>query len=157
MATTTPHVILSIMIISLLLFLHSSTAFNFEDSDIEDGEEYVVDNPFSGRFTARANRLEKQEQQKIEKGAKCDPFISNICNGVFVNNGTGLLRCCRKQCRNMLADRDNCGGCRKKCGYGQLCCYGACVDVAYNKNHCGKCGVQCLPGLKCEYGTCGYA
>ncbi|PIA35246.1 hypothetical protein AQUCO_03600129v1 [Aquilegia coerulea] len=140
-STMLKHVsILSLTIIPLFLILHSCSAFS---TDIEEGEEYLVDTRSLG-FSVRAQ-------------SRCDAITNNICNGISVNNGTGLLQCCKKHCRNILGDRNNCGTCQKKCGFGELCCHGKCINVAYNVDHCGKCNVKCSSGLKCEYGTCGYA
>ncbi|KAF9589997.1 hypothetical protein IFM89_030147 [Coptis chinensis] len=156
MATTTLLklvTLLCIIIIPFFLVLTSCSAFS-TDSDIQDGEEYVVDTPSIG-FSRRA--LITSQPKKIKKGAKCDPITNNICNGISVNNGTGLLYCCKKHCRNVKGDRNNCGTCGHKTGFGELCCNGNPVGVAYNVDHCGKCNVKCSSGLKCEYGTCGYA
>lgn len=92
---------------------------------------------------------------KIKKGARCDASANNICSGI--SNGTGLLQCCKKHCRNVLGDRNNCGAGGHKCRFGQLCWGGNCTDIAYNRDHCGKCDKKCSNGVKCEYGVSGYA
>ncbi|MCL7038462.1 hypothetical protein MKW94_018747 [Papaver nudicaule] len=143
-------VIFSVVVISLFLFLHSSSAYKPEDNDIPDGEDYEVDHPFP-------NEPKGKPKQKIKKGEKCYPWRGNICNGISVNDGAGILQCCRKQCVNLLADGDNCGGCGKKCRFGQQCCYGFCTDVISNPKHCGTCGNRCSPATKCENRFCGYA
>ncbi|KAJ8471925.1 hypothetical protein OPV22_026268 [Ensete ventricosum] len=92
------------------------------------------------------------------KGDRCDPVRSNMCPGIRSKDGTQLLfYCCKNHCRNVLSDRNNCGFCGNKCGFGQLCCSGKCTAVAYDVNNCGQCGTACPPGLRCEYGSCGYA
>ncbi|KAF5189608.1 Stigma-specific protein stig1 [Thalictrum thalictroides] len=150
--TMLKHVsILSLTIIPWFLILHSCSAF---ETDIEDGEVYLVDTQSLG-FSIQAQS--RYQPKKVKKGARCDAITNNICNGISVNNGTGLLQCCKKHCRNVLGDRNNCGTCGQKCGFGKLCCKGKCINVAYNVDHCGKCNVKCSSGLKCEYGTCGYA
>ncbi|XP_057955298.1 protein GRIM REAPER-like [Malania oleifera] len=121
-------------------------------ADAEDYEEYVIDTPLvnsgplRGRFMASI----------IKKGTHCE-VSSNICNGISVNNGAGLLSCCKKHCRNVLRDRNNCGKCGHKCGFGQLCCGGKCTNVGFDALHCGKCNKACDSGVKCEKGSCGYA
>ncbi|KAI4322951.1 hypothetical protein L6164_022597 [Bauhinia variegata] len=142
-------------ILSLLIFLtlHSKMAIstNTEDEDDEE-EEYVVDTPISvsgskSRFLARI----------LKKGMRCDPIANNICNGVPSSKGTGLLYCCKKHCRNVLRDKNNCSRCGHKCKQGQRCCNGICTDVLFHANHCGKCERKCIPGVSCENGFCGYA
>ncbi|KAL9678574.1 hypothetical protein QQ045_016420 [Rhodiola kirilowii] len=126
------------------------------DQDIdEDESEYILDTPFvqgglgTRRFLATVF--------KIKKGARCTANQNNICNGVPANNGTSLLNCCKKHCRNILGDRNNCGACGNKCGFGQRCCNKKCTDILRNKNNCGKCGRKCDKGKGCGYGVCGYA
>ncbi|KAL4204874.1 hypothetical protein AMTRI_Chr01g134390 [Amborella trichopoda] len=93
---------------------------------------------------------------KIKKGTKCD-LSNNVCPGLSLSNGSVLLECCKKHCRNVLSDRNNCGTCLSKCKFGELCCHGVCTNIAYNVDNCGKCGLKCKPGVRCEYGSCGYA
>ncbi|URD86243.1 Stigma-specific protein, Stig1 [Musa troglodytarum] len=90
-------------------------------------------------------------QEAVKKGARCDPVTNNRCSGLQARDGTQLLYCCKKRCRNVLSDRNNCGACGLRCGFGQLCCKGKCTAVAYDVNNCGKCGTVCQPGLRCEY------
>ncbi|XWS10008.1 hypothetical protein CRYUN_Cryun39dG0038600 [Craigia yunnanensis] len=143
--------------ISLLLSLYPQATFSF---DIEDNEEgYVLNHPLiipnlrlRSRFLSNA-----MKKDKSKKGTHCDSnSYYNICNGVSTNNGIGLLYCCKKHCRNVLHDWNNCGQCGNRCKFGQHCCGGVCTDVVYNANHCGKCDEQCS-GVKCEFGYCGYA
>ncbi|KAI3854224.1 hypothetical protein MKW98_024647 [Papaver atlanticum] len=152
-SSTSSLVIFSILIVSLFLFLHSSTAYKPEDNDIADGEEYEVDYPFPDDPKGKP----RGPKQKIKKGEKCYPWRGNICNGIKVNDGAGILQCCRKQCVNLLADPNNCGGCGKTCGFGQQCCAGFCTNVISNAKHCGTCFNQCSPATKCDIGLCGYA
>ncbi|URE35351.1 Stigma-specific protein, Stig1 [Musa troglodytarum] len=95
--------------------------------------------------------------QGVKKGDRCDPVANNVCSGVQAKDGTQLLYCCKNHCRNVLSDRNNCGACGVRCGFGQLCCKGKCTAVAYDVDNCGNCGTVCQPGLRCEYGSCGYA
>ncbi|PIA36635.1 hypothetical protein AQUCO_03300083v1 [Aquilegia coerulea] len=97
--------------------------------------------------------MNRYQPRKIRKGAHCDPKTKNICNGVSVNNGTGILNCCKIHCRNILGDQKNCGHCGHTCGFGELCCHGTCTNVALNVDHCGKCDNKCLQGVRCEYRT----
>lgn len=147
--TTSLLTILSIFI-PLALILHSHVVA----LDGEEDEVYVLDDHFLGLNVRSGSRF---LANKIKKGAHCDASANNICSGISVNNGTGLLQCCKKHCRNVLGDRNNCGTCRHNCGFGQLCCSGKCTDIAYNVDHCGKCDKKCSKGVKCEYGVCGYA
>ncbi|CAN4102898.1 unnamed protein product [Withania somnifera] len=126
-----------------------SSGFLYDD-DSNDEEYYTLDTPFS-------NLSSGKKVTKIKKGASCDANRNNICNGVPANNGTSMLYCCKKHCRNVLGDMNNCGQCQKKCKFGQRCCGGVCTDVVYNPLHCGKCNKACLPGVPCDYGFCGYA
>ncbi|KAK4576778.1 hypothetical protein RGQ29_027352 [Quercus rubra] len=137
------------LVIPLLLSLQYQTAFS---NDIEDYEEYVVDSPLSN-LRSRSRFL----ASVIKKGTHCNPITNNVCNGVSANKGKSLLYCCKKHCRNVLSDKNNCGGCGKKCQEGQHCCNGRCTNTFYNVNHCGECNKKCKNGVKCEYGYCGYA
>lgn len=139
-------------IFCILLLLHTHITLSFELGDTEEDEDYVLDTPLPyhgmrSRFLANI----------IKKGTRCDPISNNICNGISANNGTSLLFCCKKHCRNILRDKNNCGRCGHKCRFGELCCNGKCTNGANNVNHCGKCERKCLPGVKCEFGFCGYA
>ncbi|XP_068666691.1 protein GRIM REAPER-like [Aristolochia californica] len=153
MAATVPFLklvtILCMMVIPLAFIPHSGVA-----QDAEEEEDYVLDNQFPGLNLRAGSRF---LVSKIKKGEHCDPKSNNVCPGVSVNNGTGLLQCCKKHCRNILGDRNNCGKCGQRCAFGQLCCGGVCTNIAYNVGHCGKCNKKCPLGVRCEYGTCGYA
>ncbi|KAK9131809.1 hypothetical protein Scep_011337 [Stephania cephalantha] len=151
--------------ITFILFIqHHCAAFSIDiNDDDNDGDDYyIVDTDSSlgnnnNINVARPQRLLLlQKPKKIKKGAKC-ALQNNICNGVPVNKGTGILHCCKKHCRNVLGDRNNCGSCGHKCGYGERCCNGVCTNVYFNDSNCGKCGKKCSSGDKCEYGYCGYA
>ncbi|KAG4968992.1 hypothetical protein AAZX31_12G213400 [Glycine max] len=146
-----------ILLISLALhnshFVVSSTDID-QDHDIneEEEEEYVLDTaiPHLGprsRFLATI----------IKKGRQCDRETNNICNGVRANKGRDLLFCCKKHCRNVLSDKNNCSVCGNKCKQGERCCNGVCTNVLSNVRHCGKCNKQCSPGDSCGNGVCGYA
>ena len=135
---------------SILLALNTQITLS---SDIEDDdEEYVLDTPLED-FRSRSRFL----ASVIKKGTRCNAERNNICNGVSANKGTGLLYCCKKHCRNVLGDKNNCGICGNKCKFGESCCNGRCTNIISNVNHCGKCTKKCAPGVRCQYGTCGYA
>ncbi|WOL00749.1 hypothetical protein Cni_G09462 [Canna indica] len=122
-------------------------------------EDYagVVRSHFMGLSPRAGSRLLAAEAA-VKKGDQCDPSArANACPGIPAKDGTQLLYCCKNHCRNVLSDRNNCGQCGNKCGFGELCCAGKCTAVAYDINSCGECGAVCAPGLRCEYGACGYA
>lgn len=134
------------LLVILLLFSSPQAAFS---EAYTDDEVYFLDSAMQtgSKFLGTV----------IKKGAHCDPTGNNICNAVAADRGTAQLHCCNMHCRNVLGDRNNCGQCGQRCGFGQLCCDGACTAVTNNVNHCGKCNRRCRAGLKCDYGFCGYA
>ncbi|KAB5534617.1 hypothetical protein DKX38_017703 [Salix brachista] len=141
------------LVVSILLALHTQKTLSL---DIEDeDEEYVLDTPPPASFIRSRSRF--LAGTVVKKGAQCRAERSNICNGVSANAGTGLLHCCKKHCRDVLADKNNCGQCDNRCKFGESCCNGKCTNVAFNANSCGTCGKKCSPEVKCQYGTCGYA
>ncbi|KAM3302316.1 protein GRIM REAPER [Capsicum chacoense] len=145
--------ILSIIFPLLFISLtnaNRNSAFLYDDESEDDVYYYTLDRPFS-------NSKSGIQATTIKKGASCDANRNNICNGVSANNGTSMLYCCKKHCRNVLGDMNNCGKCQNKCKFGQRCCGGVCTNVVYNPLHCGKCNKACLPGVPCDYGYCGYA
>lgn len=127
-----------------------NSAFLYDDEESNDEYYYTLDTPFS-------NLKSGKKVTTIKKGTSCDANRNNICDGVSANNGTSMLYCCKKHCRNVLGDMNNCGKCQKKCNMLQRCCGGVCTNVVYNPLHCGKCYKACLPGVPCENGYCGYA
>ncbi|KAL6529721.1 hypothetical protein OROGR_015344 [Orobanche gracilis] len=146
---------LSLLIVTILA-LHSQLAASYEDEENEDGE-YTLDSVFSND-NLRRSRFLASTIKKIKKGAKCDAKTKpDVCNGVSANNGTSLLNCCKKHCRNVLGDRNNCGRCGQKCRLNERCCGGVCTDVLRNQTNCGKCKKKCAKGVGCEIGFCGYA
>ncbi|KAJ0964825.1 hypothetical protein J5N97_025963 [Dioscorea zingiberensis] len=105
-------------------------------------EQFQSLNPRSGsRFLAN-----------VVKGDRCDPVTNNVCSGLPAKDNTQLLNCCKNHCRNILSDRNNCGACSNKCGFGQLCCNGKCTAVAYDVGNCGECGNVCKPGVRYDDG-----
>ncbi|KAK2369438.1 Stigma-specific Stig1 family protein [Trifolium repens] len=148
-------IILSILI-SLALFVSSNDDdINHHDMEEEDEEEqdfYVVDTPLQNQ-RSRSRFL----ASIIKKGTHCDRETNNICNGVRANKGKDLLFCCKKHCRNILSDKNNCNVCGHKCKQGEKCCNGICTNVMSNVNHCGKCKKECSNGDPCGNGFCGYA
>ncbi|KAL1299526.1 hypothetical protein HN51_044077 [Arachis hypogaea] len=149
-------IILSLLIIPLTLFPKLVSSTNDIENDDEDDEEYVVDTPLL--LTSHKATSRFLSSIIIKKGAHCDVVTNNICNGIPANKGKGLLFCCKKHCRNVLSDRNNCGVCGHKCKVlGERCCNGVCTNVWYNDNHCGKCNNKCSNGDKCGNGFCGYA
>ncbi|CAJ1957129.1 unnamed protein product [Sphenostylis stenocarpa] len=147
--------ILILLIFSTLHNSHSASSTDVDqDHDIneEEEEEYVLDTPVPhlgprSRFLATI----------IRKGRQCNRETYNICNGVRANKGRDLLFCCKKHCRNVHSDKNNCGACGHKCKEGERCCSGVCTNVLSNANHCGKCNKKCSPGDSCGNGFCGYA
>ncbi|XP_073295987.1 protein GRIM REAPER [Primulina huaijiensis] len=162
MAKTIRSKPLSILTISLSIFLlltlHFPSVSSLEDEENDD-EEYVLDSPFVGnQLSTRSRFLIASSIKVLKKGASCNAKTKpNVCNGVSANKGTGLLYCCKKHCRNVLGDRNNCGVCGRKCQQWQRCCGGVCTNVMTNKNNCGKCNKKCSRGITCDYGVCGYA
>ncbi|CAL9218769.1 unnamed protein product [Arabidopsis halleri] len=154
-------------LLSLILYILIITTSNpnsvlaDEVVDQEDDPEYYIldETPsiLSNVTISSKTRLLVSHYKKIKKGMRCHVASYNICNGVKANKGTSLLHCCKKHCRNVLGDKNNCGRCGHKCGFGQRCCGGVCTYVNFNPNHCGKCTRKCASGVKCEYGYCGYA
>ncbi|AAF87867.1 Protein GRIM REAPER [Arabidopsis thaliana] len=154
-------------LLSLILYFliiatsKSNSVLADEVVDQEDDPEYYIldETPsiLSNVTISSKTRLLVSHYKKIKKGMRCHVESYNICNGVKANKGTSLLHCCKKHCRNVLGDRNNCGRCGHKCGFGQRCCGGVCTYVNFNPNHCGKCTRKCASGVKCEYGYCGYA
>lgn len=148
------------LLIFLLLALHVNHTTSTEDEENDD-DEYVLDNSSftsPNGMTTRSRFLTTSIKKTLKKGTQCDAKPKrNVCNGVWADKGTSLLHCCKKHCRNVLGDRNNCGKCGRKCKMGERCCGGVCTNVLKNKNNCGKCKKKCARGVKCEYGYCGYA
>ncbi|KAL5569678.1 hypothetical protein UlMin_026253 [Ulmus minor] len=145
--------ILYLIIISLLLLLPSHSRIAFSE-DTEDEEEYLID----GNITLSRSRSSPfLASHIIKKGRYCDPIKNKICNGVSANNGTSMLYCCKRRCRDVLGDRNNCGRCERKCKFEERCCHGTCTNVLSNVNNCGKCDKKCNAGVSCNFGVCGYA
>ncbi|KAB5521430.1 hypothetical protein DKX38_025749 [Salix brachista] len=136
------------LVFSILLASSSQITLS---SDIEDDdEEYVLDSP-PENFRSRSRFL----ASVVRKGTRCNAERDNVCNGVSANKGTSLIYCCKKHCRNVLGDENNCGICGNKCRFAESCCNGRCTDIFSNVNHCGKCKKKCALGVGCHYGTCG--
>ncbi|KAI9083619.1 hypothetical protein K1719_034561 [Acacia pycnantha] len=139
----------------ILLSLHPQMALS---TDTEEEEEYVLESPLSSHPRTRSRFL--ASKMIIKKGRHCDnsSVAHNICNGIRSSKGTGLLFCCKKHCRNVLSDKNNCGECGHKCKHGERCCNGICTNLLFNDgSHCGKCNNKCSPGVSCDNGFCGYA
>ncbi|KAL8032109.1 hypothetical protein ABFX02_13G073300 [Erythranthe guttata] len=151
------------LVVFLLLALHTERAVSsFEDDQAENDDEeeaYVLDSVISNTTSTLSRRsrflttsVKKKKGVIIGCNGKKN---SQVCNGL--KKGKTLLFCCKKNCRDVLSDLNNCGRCGKKCGYGKRCCGGVCTDVLKNAKNCGKCGKRCRRGVKCQYGFCGYA
>lgn len=147
-----------IFILSLAIPLpsHFQMAFSFAIED-DDHEEYVIDTPLNPYFRPRNGRF--LSDIVVRKCEHCDPKsrYNNACSGVSGNGGKSLVRCCKKQCLDILRDINNCGECGQKCKHGELCFRGVCTSVVSNTYHCGKCCNKCKAGIKCELGSCSYA
>ncbi|XP_039142600.1 protein GRIM REAPER-like [Dioscorea cayenensis subsp. rotundata] len=140
---------LCILVASLLMATQTYIATSLDDHGYHGvlNDHFQSLNPRSGsRFLAN-----------VVKGDKCDLVTNNVCPGIPAKGNSQLLYCCKNHCRNILSDRNNCGVCGNKCGFGQLCCNGKCTAVAYDVSNCGECGNVCKAGVRCEYGSCGYA
>ena len=138
--------------IAIILLISSTNAnpnslFRYDD---EEESIYILDTPFSSLRSSK-------KVTTIKKGASCDANRNNICDGVSANKGTSMLYCCKKHCRNVLGDMNNCGKCQNKCNLLQRCCGGVCTRVIDDPKNCGKCNRVCKDGVKCEIGYCGYA
>ncbi|MED6211222.1 hypothetical protein PIB30_071681, partial [Stylosanthes scabra] len=147
-------IILITLFIPLTLYtkLVSSTNIDYDiENEDDDDEEYVLDTPLllsSSNLKPTRSRF-LSSMMIIKKGAHCDVVSHNICNGIPAKKGKGLLFCCKKHCRNVLSDRNNCGVCGHKCKVlGERCCNGVCTNVWYDDNHCGKCNNKCSKGDK---------
>ncbi len=117
-------------------------------------------------------------------GVVCDP--GQTC---LLNAASGLMECvcphgltrCGNACVDLRTDRDNCGGCSIRCGFGAFdsnvtsaCSYGACtfackqgwgdcngdlsdaceVNLNSDPRNCGACGNSCNVGQPCILGQC---
>lgn len=82
----------------------------------------------------------------------CDQYPT-ICRA----KGSPGPDCCKKQCVNVMTDKQNCGACGKKCSYSEMCCKGRCVNPSTDDYHCGRCNNPCNKGSSCVYGLCSYA
>ncbi|KAG6392075.1 hypothetical protein SASPL_146283 [Salvia splendens] len=146
-------------ILSLPHFQLIHTSLSFED----EGEYYLLDSPAPTTNPARSRTSRFLASAAIKKGASCSATTTShhhsvvTCNGVRANNGTCLLYCCKKHCRNVLGDHNNCGACGHKCRFTERCCGGVCTNVLGNAANCGNCGRKCPLGIKCDFGYCGYA
>ncbi|KAL3821202.1 hypothetical protein ACJIZ3_007107 [Penstemon smallii] len=158
--TQLPKLIITILslLIFLLLSLHFQSAQSFHDDDNGDDQEYVLDDPITYVKSTSRSRFLTTSVKKTIKNTSCDAKTKPyVCNGVSADKGKSLLYCCKKHCRDVLGDKNNCGRCGHKCRLGERCCGGVCTNVLVNKSNCGKCGKKCARGVKCEYGYCGYA
>ncbi|ESQ48444.1 hypothetical protein EUTSA_v10022293mg [Eutrema salsugineum] len=153
--------LISVILYSLITATSSPHSVLTEEvTNEEEPEFYILDETptiLSNLTVSSKTRLLVSHYKKIRKGMRCHVVSHNICNGVKAENGTSLLYCCKKHCRNILGDMNNCGRCGHKCRFGQRCCGGICTCVGFNPEHCGKCNKKCKPGVRCEYGYCGYA
>ncbi|KAM6581983.1 hypothetical protein CsatB_008985 [Cannabis sativa] len=132
-----------------------------EDGEDDEDEEFYVLDKVAGQTPATNVGIRSSSRflasYIIKKGTHCDPKTYNICNGVPANKGKSILYCCKRHCRNVLGDRNNCGRCGHKCKFEDRCCNGKCTKVLFNKHNCGKCGKKCKAGVACDNGYCGYA
>ncbi|KAG6393799.1 hypothetical protein SASPL_144372 [Salvia splendens] len=154
MAKTLTLLTIFSLLLSLPLF---QASLSFENGEIE-GEYYLLDSPIPTTNAARS-RTSWFLASAVKKGASCGAATVShhsvaTCNGVWANNGTCLLYCCKKHCRNVLGDHNNCGVCGHKCRFAERCCGGVCTNVLGNAANCGR---KCPRGVNCDFGYCGYA
>jgi len=76
---------------------------------------------------------------------------------------------CGGECRNLMTDSNNCGGCNVTCTITEICqqghcmvkcadsqtsCPDGCHDLQYDRLNCGNCGNACPTGLVCNRSLC---
>jgi hypothetical protein len=96
----------------------------------------------------------------------CEPACAagQLCaDGVCCDVGRSN---CSGACRDLLRDKNHCGGCGRRCEDHQRCvggaccadgsdvCDGACTDLETSTTHCGACGHRCGTGERCMDGVC---
>lgn len=145
MVTTTwraKEVLLSLLVLSASLCSSDAAGYTEE-----------VRRQFMGLSPRAGSRLLQQQQG----GSSCDANTGALCPVPPPSQPPRLVACCGNRCRDVLSDRNNCGACGSRCGFGQLCCGGQCTSVAYDVANCGACDTVCPGQQRCEYGACGYA
>ncbi|MFS8030486.1 putative stigma-specific protein Stig1 [Helianthus anomalus] len=80
----------------------------------------------------------------------------DFCSNPEKNPWGGSVCCFGKFCKDVMADRNHCGGCGHVCGYEFVCCDGKCVDVRNDPRHCGGCFEGCSSPGRCAYAMCDY-
>lgn len=85
-------------------------------------------NGMSGVSCNTANHVCQCDAATCNKGEICiksGPNAVCSCNGAAACSAGST--CCNSGCVNPMTDVNNCGGCGRKCGLGQLCSNGTCV------------------------------
>jgi Stigma-specific protein, Stig1 len=93
---------------------------------------------------AGAAKPEDDDDACLDEGGTC-AHTGQCCVG---------LHCCKHKCKELFADRKNCGACGHACYAGRECCHGKCRDVRVDEHNCGKCGHACGEGQVCCKGRC---
>lgn len=143
-----------LMLMSVLVISYSQSASIRSYDEESEEEEYIVDAPLGNRGL-RSRFL--ASNVVINKGTRCWGKKREVCDGVWANKGKSLVYCCKTHCRNVLGDKNNCGGCGVKCGLGHSCCAGRCINVGSDANNCGNCNLVCAKATGCRFGFCAYA
>jgi hypothetical protein len=76
---------------------------------------------------------------------------------------------CSGECRDLMTDNNNCGGCNVTCTITEICqqghctarcadtetsCFDGCHDLRFDAQNCGLCGNACPTGLECNWSVC---
>ncbi|KAG0493983.1 hypothetical protein HPP92_004977 [Vanilla planifolia] len=133
------------LISTVMLFLFLAAAHSSAHPTIHGEKEEAA----NSRPSPSLRRMSGESSKVIKT---CDKFPS-VCWA----EGSPGPDCCKKTCANVTSDPLNCGGCGRKCRYGQTCCGGSCVNVVDDPSNCGECGKRCRKESFCRYGLCGYA
>ena len=133
------------------------------NNNIENAKPFVD-------YSAYGKLVQEVEQHRAERLILLDDFLekskeSNIspeapgcvtpnisCGVRCCTQQAGISACCDKVCVSLLASRQHCGFCGKRCADDQLCrqgqcvcappyvsCGRACINPQLNPKHCGKC------------------
>ncbi|KAL4570295.1 hypothetical protein LXL04_025947 [Taraxacum kok-saghyz] len=132
----------------LIFFLLLTTIQSISGSDFGSGSGSGSNIPTHSNFFRAVSR----GRQRV-LGCQNDP---NFCSDRKKNPWGGSVCCFGKFCKDVMSDRNHCGGCGHVCGYEVVCCGGECVDVRNDGRHCGGCFEECGGQGRCSYGMCDY-